>query len=253
VDQPPSELQPVLTALNTLLARVGEVLAHERRFTSNAAHELRTPLAALAMQLQVAQRATDAAGSRDAVEKARLGAERMARLVDQLLQLARLEGSEGGIALEPTDIVALAQEVCATLAVGEAGQQRELALDAPDHLVLPCQPDLLRVLLRNLVDNALRYTPLGGHVQVRLGGGDGVVTLRVEDDGPGVPEPLRASLGEPFNRLANEAGNLEDKPEGVGLGLSIVRRIAELHGARLVWSAADAEGRGLVATLTFPI
>ncbi|HEY6897018.1 MAG TPA: ATP-binding protein [Rhodocyclaceae bacterium] len=252
VDQPPSELQPVLTALNTLLARVGEVLAHERRFTSNAAHELRTPLAALAMQLQVAQRATDAAGSRDAVEKARLGAERMARLVDQLLQLARLEGSEGGIALQPTDVVVLAQEVCATLAVGEAGQQRELALDAPDHLQLTCQPDLLRVLLRNLVDNALRYTPVGGHVQVRLSGGDGVVTLRVEDDGPGVPEPLRASLGEPFNRLASAAGNLEDKPEGVGLGLSIVRRIAELHGARLVWSAADAEGRGLVAILSFP-
>jgi signal transduction histidine kinase len=135
--------------------------------------------------------------------------------------------------------------------VTEAGQRRDLALDGPERLGLRCQSDLMRVLLRNLVDNALRYTPPGGHVRVLLGTAEGAVTLRVEDDGPGVPESLRASLGEPFNRLAGEAGNLEDKPEGVGLGLSIVSRIAELHGAQLVWSAGDAEGRGLAATLTF--
>lgn len=244
MDSPPSELRPALEAVNALMARVAETLELERRFTSDAAHELRTPLAALQAQLQLARMQT-AGEAAEAMDKARHGAMRLAHLVDQLLQLARLDVGEARLALVSADFVATVREVCGELGSSAVANAQSLELEAPECLMLPLHADLARVLVRNLVDNALRYTPSGGRVLVTVAAwGEGAV-LQVSDDGPGVPPALRQELGRRFHRLDPALS------EGVGLGLSIVSRIAALHGARLAFEDGLG-GRGLSVSVAFP-
>ncbi|NTV96587.1 MAG: two-component sensor histidine kinase [Thiobacillus sp.] len=234
------ELNPLVRTLNRLFGRVGKTIENERRFTSDAAHELRTPLAALRVQLQVAQRTPDEAERRSAIDKALLGAGRMAHLVIQLLSLARLESSGTAGEMRPVDLNALAGEVVADLVGMATDKGVELELDTAGAGQVRGNPDLLRVLVRNLVDNALRYTPAGGRVLVSLAGH----VLRVADNGPGVESAGREKLGLRFHRFGPQSA------EGVGLGLSIVRRIAELHGATVNFRDG-LEGAGLTVEVAF--
>ncbi len=243
-DQATHELLPLIQTMNRLFLRVTHVLDNERRFTSDAAHELRTPLAAIKAQLQVAERTPDASESRGAVRKAMRGADRMTHLVTQLLSLARLEGKQPPPAMFPVSLTDLAEEAAGEAAV-QAGQQRiafECALGSG--LSTVGNPDLLRVMLRNVLDNALRYTPTGGRVRFTLEDKAQRIHMAILDSGPGVAPENRQKLGERFQRFGSHA------VEGVGLGLSIVRRIADLHAANLVFSAG-LDGAGMGVTVIF--
>lgn len=241
----PGELRPLGAAMNGLLERMRQALDNERRFTSDAAHELRTPLAALRMQLQVAERTPDPAERLAAIAKALKGTDRMTHLVSQLLALARLEGQGEAVAMASVDLTELAEEVAADLARGAAEKGVHLHGQLEAGVGLAGNPDLLRVLLRNLLDNALRYVPAGGRIELSLVREAGQARLRVADDGPGIPPEDRPSLGRRFNRFGRQ------DVEGVGLGLSIVRRVAELHRAELAFGEG-LEGRGLGVEIRFP-
>lgn len=243
----PLEIRPLLENLNHLFVRVEAVLDGERRFTADAAHELRTPIAALRAQLQVAQSARDGEELAHSFTQMQDGLSRASRLIDQMLQLARLDPELGLPHPQPTDLAELARSVCADL----GGQILDKALDfelteSGDCRVLG-QADWLRILVRNLVDNAVRYTPTGGKVRVNLScqRGQGQVQLVVVDSGPGIPPEILARGLRRFQRLHGA-----EQP-GSGLGLAIVARIAELHGAR--FSLAGNTPQGLVAEVRWSL
>ncbi len=243
--QVPDELQPLVMALNALLLRVAAAMENERRFTGDAAHELRTPMAALRAQLDAVRLATDGDIRDAAIRKAGEALERMGRLVTQLLTLARLEGAAGP-AGEPADLAVLAGEACGEAAPAAVAKGIDLSLEGGSAPVRG-EPEALAILIRNLVDNALRYTPAGGRVVVSTGTRPGAgPLLRVADNGPGVPAERRIELGRRFLRLAPGAA------EGVGLGLSIVRRIAERHDATVGFDEG-LDGRGLSVGVGFPL
>jgi len=245
-DGAPSEMQPLVDALNGLLQRIGALLDGERRFTADAAHELRTPVAAIRAQAQVALAETDAALQRHALRATLAGCDRATRVIEQLLTLSRLE-AEGAPALQRLDLCAIAREVVAELAARAAAKQQRLEVDAT---AAPCHvagnATLLVVLLRNLVDNALRYSPPGAHVRVRVAGADGHVVLAVEDSGPGLAAADLRRLGERFFRVAGSGES------GSGLGWSIARRIAGVHGGTLRAQRSTALG-GLAVELVLPV
>lgn len=241
----PDEIAPVIAALDRLLLRVEAALANERRFTSDAAHELRTPLAALRAQIQAALLAPSPAEQRDSLDKALLGTDRMSHLVDQLLTLARLDALSPTSLAEPVDLAEVARSACAERGPAALGKHLVLELDARSAAPVAGSTDLLQILLRNLLDNAIRYTPAGGSVRVAVAPTTGGTRLEVSDTGPGVPDGQLASLGQRFQRFD------PSRAEGVGLGLSIVLRIAEIHHAQVVFSRRDATG-GLRLTADFP-
>ncbi|HET7776375.1 MAG TPA: ATP-binding protein [Azospira sp.] len=243
----PEEVAPLVQALDGLFARIARLLDNERQFTASAAHELRTPLAALKIQAQVALRADEGEVRQRALLNVLEGVERLGRLVEQLLTLARLDPA-ANTALGPLDPRPLAREICALLAPAAQARGVSLELQQDDSGVAPLlagNADLLRILLRNLVDNAVRYTRSGGHVWVSLGREDGRILLTVADDGPGIPEAAREQALGRFTRL--EPG----RAEGSGLGLSIVARVAELHRAALSLGVGPA-GTGLRVLVVFP-
>ena len=239
------EIEPVTDALNRLFLRLESTLENERRFTADAAHELRTPLAALIAQLQVAQMADSDTKRCSVLSKCERGARRMSHLVEQMLTLARLDAGPAAPAREPLDLQVEAAAVCADLGPAAVAGRLALSLDAVGSLPLLGQAELLRVMLRNLIDNAIRYTPAGGRIDVSLTReGDWVVGV-VQDDGPGVSEPQLPLLGQRFSRLGSP------EVEGVGLGLSIARRIVALHGGQIDFSNVAAS-HGLRVTLRLP-
>ncbi|MFA7280747.1 MAG: ATP-binding protein [Sterolibacterium sp.] len=240
----PTEIKPMLQALNGLFARVKQTLSNERRFTADAAHELRTPLAALAAQAQVAQRSGDDAERQHALEQVRVGVERASHLVSQLLTLARLDPQQPLSDGQPVQLKSLAEEVCAVHGAAALDKQITLELDAVAAAVRG-NATMLQILLRNLIDNAIRYTPRGGHVRVRLSATASSVELRVSDSGPGIPAAERDAVFQRFHR-----GAAGQDQVGSGLGLSIVQRIAELHGARIALNDAEG-GCGLEVSVTF--
>ena len=241
----PGELHPLLLEINRLFGRVRQSRDNEQRFTADAAHELRTPLAAIKTNLQVLQRARSADEREEFIAGLGASVERATRLVNQLLALAQLDPQAPAVtALAPGDLAPL-------LARQEEAWQ---ALAAPYGLALavhaapaPCalDADSLQILLRNLVENALRYTPAPGCVAVSCGVEQGRSCLRVADTGPGIAAEMHERVFERFVRLGG--GQLP----GSGLGLSIVRRIAERHGAQIVLGAG-LQGRGLAVTVIFP-
>lgn len=220
----PAELQPLLDALNALFARIGALFEAERRFTDDAAHELRTPIAAIRTQAQVALAEADDERRAHALRATLEGCDRATRLVEQLLTLARLEGRA---ALERTslDLSALVRQVAAELAPRALDRAQTLELDAEAPCPLHGNEPLLAALLRNLLDNALRCSPDGATVRIRVQ--PAPPRLHIDDSGPGLPEADCARLGERFFH----AGGV--RTSGSGLGWSIVRRIAEAHGARV--------------------
>lgn len=241
----PVEVVPLVDGLNQLFARVRVSLESERRFTADAAHELRTPLAAIKTQAQVARAATAEAERRHALDNVLIGCDRATHLVEQLLTLARLE-PETLKHHERCDLHALAVRAVAELAPAAIDKDIDLQLTEGKALRVPGEPALLAILLRNLIDNAIRYSPRHSVVRVMVANtGDGA-ELTVIDQGPGIPAESRVLIWERFYRVlgTGEAGS--------GLGLSIAKRIADLHGATISLSEGDA-GQGLRVSVTFPV
>lgn len=242
----PAEIQPVADALDDLLARLRDVLQRERAFIADAAHELRTPLTALRLQADELT-ALPAGPARD--EAARVltsGIDRMARLVEQLLALARAEREEP---LQPVSVALdeLLREVVEELLPLADRRQVDLGMEFADPVRVAGEPESLRVLARNLIDNAVRYSPTGGRVDVRVAAsaeGSGGAELSVTDEGPGLPAAERERVFDRFYRVPGS------EPSGSGIGLALVRQIARRHGATVVLEDGPA-GRGLRARVSF--
>ncbi len=245
-DSAPMEIRPLLEALNGLFQRVEKALESERRFTADAAHELRTPLAALQAQLQVAQHARNSEEHDRSLHQLQIGLTRAAHLVDQMLQLARLDPETGLPNPQPVDLGTLTETVCADLGPQILARNIDFDLATPPAVMVSGQAEWLGVLIRNLVDNAVRYTPPGGQVSVRLERRLGQVELSVSDSGPGIPAEEREAVLRRFHRL--DQGN----QPGSGLGLAIVARIAELHHALMQLDSADTP-KGLRVRVQFPV
>ncbi len=239
----PREVLPLIERLNQLFARIEASLQKERRFTADAAHELRTPVAAIKAQVQVARAASAEAERAHALDNAILGCDRAAHLIDQLLTLARIDTLDQE-AREPCELRAIAAEVMAALAPAALARDVRLELTEGDEMTVQGNPVLLRIMLRNLIDNAVRHTPEGTAVRVDIVGGSGRSSLTVSDNGSGLPDAELARLSERFYRP------LGTQTSGSGLGLSIVRRIADIHGASLEL-AAGLDGKGLNVKVTF--
>lgn len=240
----PSEIRPLVAALNRLLERLRRALENERRFTSDAAHELRTPLAILKTQAQVAQGAVSEAERRAALARIGEGVDRGTRLVGQLLALARIDPKTAGQEAESVDLAGLAARVVAEYAPAAVAKGVDLGLEDGATGRVCGYPEALEVVLRNLVDNAVKYTPEGGRVDVSVETGAEGVQLAVTDTGPGIVPELREQVFERFYRVAGS------EVEGCGLGLSIVRQIADLHQAEVAINPGyDA---GVRVTIRFP-
>ncbi|MGE5090476.1 MAG: ATP-binding protein [Candidatus Levyibacteriota bacterium] len=241
----PTEVAPLATNLNRLFARVRASMENERRFTADAAHELRTPLAALRAQAQVARGATGDRERERALDNVIAGCDRATHLVEQLLTLARLEpdGFEAG--RETCDLRALARRAIADAAPAALARTIDLELAEGPPVEVAADGRLLGILLRNLLDNAIRYSYAHTVVRVDAGEREGSAFIVVADQGPGVAPEERARLGQRFHRLVG--GGIS----GSGLGLSIVKRIAEIHGATVSFGETAA-GKGLAVTVSFP-
>ncbi len=244
----PEEIAPLRAALNALIQRVAEAFDSERRFTADAAHELRTPLAALKIQAQVAQRAQEADSRQRALAQVIAGVDRMTHLVEQLLTLARVDPASHSTPppLNPAESIAT---VCAELLPLAQRQAQSLVVDATAVCPVAISAAWLQIALRNLVDNALRYAGEGARIEVRLERNGAGCSITVADDGPGVEPALRSQLSARFVR-----GEREGESEGCGLGLSIVGRIAQLSHARLELGDGLPRpdgGHGFAATLYF--
>ncbi|MFG6415929.1 sensor histidine kinase [Roseateles sp. DC23W] len=238
------ELAPLVNAVNSLMARLQQRLDREHEFLADAAHELKTPLAVIQLGAEGLDQA-DPRARDEAKERLRLGVQRATHTVHQLLALARSGADTLDLSKVRHDLVDLVRERIA-LAVGLALQRGvELELVAPDELPLWINRESLCSLVDNLVDNAVKYSPPGGHVTVTLAEAAEAVVLTVSDQGPGIPPELRERVFERFVRLNGAHGH------GSGLGLTIVERAAAQHGAR-VELLDGAEGRGLTARVGFP-
>lgn len=253
-----AEVRPLVDALNGLLERLSALLESQRGFVADAAHELRTPLTALRLQLQLAHEESashsEPAAPGTAISAARdqafaqlaLGVERASRLVEQLLALARSEAPEGaGLEATAVNLEALAHEVVAAHASLAEARDIDLGITDSVPICIPGQHDALVTLLSNLVDNAVRYTPAGGRVDVSLRSDHGQALLSVTDTGPGIPPADRERV---FDRFYRRSGT---EPPGTGLGLAIVRSVAACHGAAI--ELADAAGGGLAVSVRFPV
>jgi two-component system sensor histidine kinase QseC len=222
----PRELQPLVLTLNGLFARIDHMVQSERRFTADAAHELRTPIAAIRAQAQVAMGAGDDVAERNhALQTTLAGCDRASRLVDQLLTLARLEASPDAKPA-PVDLSAVVRRVAGELAPTALGQKQEIAVLAEAPCAVAANEVLLGVLVRNLVDNALRYSPSGARVEVSVSTDSDGAHLQVQDSGPGMSDEAIGHLGERFFRV------LGNEQTGSGLGWSIVRRLLLVFGAQ---------------------
>lgn len=241
----PDEVQPLVDALNGLLGRLRDAAEHERAFIADAAHELRTPLTAIALQAELAERARDGEQRAAACAALKGGIERATRLVHQLLTLARNEPHARERTHQPLDLADVARGVVAEQAAIADSKGVDLGLTADVRGMVDGDAEALHVLIGNLVDNAVRYTPAGGSVEVKIDVTGTRVRLRVVDTGPGIPEEARQRVFDRFYRHAGSVGT------GSGLGLAIVREIASRHRATV--SLADASQRGgLAVTVEFP-
>jgi len=235
VDGAPSEMTPMINALNSLFQRISELMASERRFTADAAHELRTPIAAIRTQAQVALAAIGNAERSHALQATLQGCDRATRLVEQLLVLSRLESGPAP-ALARVDLDAVVRQVVADLAPQALAKHQTIEVVATGPYPVQAHAMLLAVLVRNLVDNAIRYSPSDAQVRVGISSTNGGVRLSVEDSGPGMSEDDRKRLGERFFRVVGSGQS------GSGLGWSIAQRIARAHKATLCVARSNSLG-----------
>jgi len=241
----PTEVVPLVASLNGLLSRLAQSFDAQRRFAGDAAHELRTPLTALALQIQLVERATEADERAAAIARLKEGVRRATRLVQQLLTLARIEPEA---AEQPMSTVTLARVAEGAVAEQQAiadSRRIEVVADVDHAVAVQGAEDALAILATNLLDNALRYTPEGGRVAVRVRRIADEAVLEVADDGPGIPPEERDRVFDRFYRGSEVA------VPGSGLGLAIAREVAALHGGRLSL-LPGIDGRGVTVRLTLP-
>ncbi|MET0963103.1 MAG: ATP-binding protein [Noviherbaspirillum sp.] len=242
----PSEVEPLAHAIDSLLARLKLAFDSQRAFVADAAHELRSPLTALRLQLQLMARAPDENARRAAAAQLEQGVERATRMIEQLLTAARTAPGETGPAMQPLDLAELTRQAVADAWPQAAARRIELALDAQAPSTLVADADALRILMRNLLDNAIRYTPQGGQVTMSIRHTQDGLLLAVDDSGPGIPAQDRERAFQRFYRGQREAGD----GTGSGLGLAIVANIAARHGAAV--ELLDSALGGLRVELRFP-
>jgi two-component system, OmpR family, sensor kinase len=242
--QVPVEAQSLVHSLNALLARLQKAFESERRFTADAAHELRTPLAAIKAQAQVAQRTNIQQDQQRALQQVINAVDNATRVAQQLLTLARVDPAVPLAGLKKVDLSHLATTVIAELVPSAFKKHIDISLAEPSHGTVYGTSDALTILLTNLVDNAIHYTPENGTVVVGVTTHDEHVILSVSDSGPGIPADEREKVLERFYR-----GREVTQP-GSGLGLSITQRIAELHQARIVMGESTLGG--LLVEVIFP-
>ena len=240
--QLPDEVQPLVSELNLLFERVQRAFEAQEHFVADAAHELRSPLAALRLQLQGLQRAGDDTARAAAIERLSAGIDRATRLVEQLLTLARQES--GSTATEPVDLRAIAQLALADVAPAAQARSMDVGLLDSEAATVPGNVEALRMLVRNLLDNAIKYTAPGGQVDVQVRADNGHAVLTVEDSGPGIAPEHRERVMQRFVRETAEGA------PGSGLGLAIVLAIAQRHGAVVALDSSPRLG-GLRVTLRF--
>lgn len=221
----PDEVHPLIERLNALFERIERSITSEKRFTADAAHELRNPVAAIRAQAEASLGAKDPDAMRAGLSNISASATRLSRLVDQLLALARLDAGKDRYSFTNVDLVHVAKQTLARLAPGAIDRGTTIDFEGPDSAIIAGDATLLAAVIRNLVENAIVHGGPGVRVATRIGEIDGAYDLTVEDNGPGVAFEQRSNLGRRFFR--GEAGDTERS----GLGLSLVERIAELHGA----------------------
>lgn len=241
----PSELAPLISALNELLARLDAAISREKRFTADASHELRTPLSAIRLHTQLAMKADNRQEVKESLEKVIRAVDQSTHLVEQLLLLTRLSPESGEISRESVDVGELCQSLLSELSA--SAQEKDIQLDFQQTpagpLRLKANAQLLNIILRNLLDNAIRYTNAGGRIEVRLSQDHGQTRISVEDNGPGIPASQLGQVTERFFRLAGQ------EVEGCGLGLSIASQAVERLGASLELGRRSDGQSGLLACL----
>jgi two-component system sensor histidine kinase TctE len=257
----PEEVAPLVTSINEVLARLSQSISTQKQFLADAAHQLKTPLAGLRMQAELALREIDA-GREDpqalkvSLQQIALSSERAAHSVNQLLAMARAEDQNQSLRPQPVDLAAVVQEVVRDFVPKAMDKRIDLGYEGAGpggSAILPGQPVLVGELVRNLVDNALKYTPAGGTVTARVVADPScqAAVLQVEDNGPGIPVAERELVFQPFYRI------LGTGVDGTGLGLPIVLEIARRHDAELEVSDAHprsaAERPGTLFTVRFPL
>jgi two-component system, OmpR family, sensor histidine kinase TctE len=251
----PEEVTPLVRAINDLLARLDRSISTQKHFLADAAHQLKTPLAGLRTQAELAQREIDTGHAdpqslKKSLQQIARSSQRAARMVNQLLSMARAEDASQAQSLQPVNLARVATEVVRDFVPRALEKRIDLGYEGPNTgarsaqaLTVQGQPVLLRELVRNLVDNALQYTPEGGTVTVRVVDDPfgQVVVLQVEDSGPGIPAAERDKVFQPFYR------SLGTNVDGSGLGLAIVREISRQHHAEVALEDANLRHRpGLV-------
>ena len=243
----PAEVLPLFVSLNTLLRRLQKAFSNERGFTSDAAHELRTPLAGIKAQAQVALKATSEKGKDLAIRHVIIGIDNTTHLVRQMLMLARLDPDIPKRKFEQQNLTRILTEVAADVA--SLAMEKNIDLEVrqvTDEIKIEGQAEALSVLVRNLLDNAVRYTPAGGWVKAGISRSPEGVILKIMDSGPGIAEKDKDRV---FDRFFRGLGTGQT---GSGLGLSIVQRVVDLHHAKLEFQTGRGEGKGVTAKVTFP-
>lgn len=253
----PRELQALVGAVNDLMARLGSALALQRHFLADAAHELRTPITALKLQLQLLERASDTATRQAATGELRAGIDRAQHLIEQLLQLSRVAPETPALRRDTVDLAALVRSTVSNFSARADERQIDLGALTTEPVLIAADAQQLTILLNNLIDNALRHTPPGGQIDVEATVQKGSPRLSVSDSGPGIPEADRQRVFDRFYRgqPAEPASSVTNAGEGSssdgsGLGLAIVRAVAERHGAEI--TLGDGPRGGLRVSLTFP-
>ena len=248
----PEEISPLVGSLNDMLERLSQTIEMQKRFIADAAHQMKTPLAGMRMHSELALRQLDPDEIHRSLEQLAKSSESATRLVNQLLALARAENQpHAGSAFEELDLAALARQTVQDWVQASFAHRMDLGYEEPGHPVpIMGNPMMLRELLSNLIDNALRYTPAGGSVTVRVRDDVGDATLEVEDTGPGIAPAERPHVFERFYRI------LGNNAPGSGLGLAIVREIAQQHGAEVdIFNNPRSQQQkypGCLFRLTFP-
>jgi two-component system sensor histidine kinase TctE len=239
----PEEVAPLVSSINDLLSRLKASLTTQKRFLADAAHQLKTPLAGLRMQADLAQRETDADELKKSLKQIGRASIRATHTVNQLLAMARAETTGRSLAQHPIDLAYIVSEAIQDTLPHAFEKQIDLGYEGPEQGEAASRVQgnatLLKELVRNLLDNAINYTPAKGQVTARLltDRFSGVVVLLVEDTGPGIPEAERELVFQPFYRA------LGTNVDGTGLGLAIVQEIAQQHGATISIDDADRPGQ----------
>ena len=248
LDGLPEEVVPMVKQINALFELLEQAFANERNFTSDASHELKTPLAGLMTQLQVAQKARDEKMRNQALQKCQQAILRMTHMVQQLLTLSRVQHHNVQLTKQPVDINQVLIAVIAEIEFSAHEKQIEIEMGGEHRIVLDANPQLLNILLRNLIDNAIKYTPVGGKVNVSSGRDLKYTWVIIEDSGPGVADEDYERITQRFYRCVETA----QAADGSGLGLSIVTRIMRLHDADITFSKANLGGLKVMLRFDLP-